>query len=68
MELSYFVKRALVLVLVLMPTIVQACPVCFAGSPYSQGLIWATLFLLPIPFLLAGYIAYLVIRDSKAGS
>jgi len=68
MELSRSLNRLLVSVTVLLPTLVQACPVCFAGSPYGKGLVWATLFLLPLPFLIAGYIAYRVIRDSKADS
>jgi len=65
MELSRSLSKPLAFVVVFLPALAQACPVCFAGSPYSSGLIWATLFLLPLPFLIAGLIAYYVIRDSK---
>jgi len=68
MEFSRSLSRLFASAIVLLPALVQACPVCFAGSPYGKGLIWATLFLLPLPFLIAGYIAYRVIRDSKADS
>ncbi len=52
----------------LLPTLVQACPLCFASSPFRSGLIVATFVLFPLPFILVGLFAYWIIRDSKANS
>lgn len=46
------VKRLLAAGLLGLPALAQACPRCFLSGPNHQGLIYATLFLLPIPLSL----------------
>ena len=43
------------------------CPQCVKGSPYVGGLWNAFYFLLPLPFLLAGAVGYMVYRIGKNG-
>jgi hypothetical protein len=52
----------------ILPAAVEACPRCFEGTPYRTGLIWAAVFLLPVPFVIVGVLAYWLTRtpDPKA--
>jgi hypothetical protein len=38
------------------PTVAQACAVCIGASAEDQGYFWGVLFLMAMPFLLAGSI------------
>lgn len=40
-----------------------ACPRCLAASPYKTGLFWAVLVLLPVPFILAGWLVWFIRRS-----
>ena len=51
-----------------LPAAVEACPRCFEGTPYRTGLIWAALFLLPVPFLVVGILGYWLTRAPKEGN
>jgi hypothetical protein len=48
------------------PLWVEACPRCYAASPYRIGLIWATFLLLPVPFILMGWVAAWILHHSKS--
>jgi len=50
----------------LLPLWVEACPRCVDATPYKNGLLWAVLFLMPIPFLLAGGVIFWIARQSKS--
>jgi hypothetical protein len=49
----------------LLPLWAEACPRCIQASPYKGGLLWAVLFLLPVPFILAGVVGGWIVRHSK---
>jgi hypothetical protein len=38
------------------PAVAQACAVCFGSSPEDAGYVWGILFLMAMPFLVAGTI------------
>jgi hypothetical protein len=58
--------RAFVVVILLFPSAMVACPRCLEASPYKTGLFWAVLMLLPIPFILASLLFLWIRRASKA--
>jgi hypothetical protein len=37
-----------------LPAVADACSVCFGSSPEDQGYFWGILFLMAMPFLVAG--------------
>ena len=53
---------AFVMVAVLLSNLAAACPLCVESTPYKHGLQWAVLFLLPVPFVLAGTLIWWVRR------
>ena len=65
---------ALVGIASLAPAAVQACAVCgvgpdFAGDPTARGFYWGVLFLMAMPFAVAGSIgAYLAYRYWRASA
>ena len=48
-----------------LPKLALACPLCFSLSPHYRGLVLATLFLLPIPFLLAALLWWMLREPKK---
>ena len=44
------------------PAGLQACPLCFRIGPFKVGLLWGSLLLLPVPFLVGGALAWWVWR------
>jgi len=50
------------------PAWLQACPRCVDATPYKAGLLWAVVFLLPIPFIVVGLISLWIVKNSKPDS
>ena len=67
-------RLGLMAVALLVPAVVEACPVCgigpgVAGDPTARGFYWGILFLMAMPFAVAGSIgAWLVYRYWRASA
>ena len=57
-----FLLSTLGMIAALLPKVAGACPLCVESTPYKNGLQWAVLFLLPVPFILAGTLIWWVRR------
>ena len=44
---------------------IQACPLCFGSTPFAHGLLWAAVFLLPLPLLLIGGLVFWIRRQAQ---
>lgn len=52
-------------ILFLAPSLAQACPNCYGSGPFHSGLVKATLFLMPVPFIVAAALFVFLRRRSR---